>query len=566
MNKIKAPLLIHYAELDRRINAGWPAFENALKESGTSYEAFIYPGVNHGFHNDTTPRYDKAAAELAWQRTIDFFKRNLQYLELQQEAVSVNHNQRNPLRMRLTNRVVIVTALIAIAALAASDACAEQWTQFRGSHMNGIAKSTHPEQWNQTDNVVWSIDVPGEGWSCPVVWDDQLFLTAAVPVTAEPEQASTKPEEYRGGGGRRRSDLTQVSYRWQVICLDTKTGAELWRQTARQGRPTIPRHSSNSYATETPITDGQRVYAYFGMMGLYCYDMAGQLLWEKDFGSYEMRAGWGTSSSPVLFDDKLFLQIDNEQSSFLVAVDASTGQEVWRVDRDEKSQYSTPIIWRNSLRDELIVGGMHYRSYDPETGALLWQLDMQKGRSSATPLAVGDRLYVGTELRNRGGADDGGGFLFAIKPGGKGDISPAEDATQSDHVIWKIARSGIQMASPVLCDGHLYLLERNSGFLHCVNAETGQTAYRKRIPGARAFWSSPWANGDKLFCVDTSGTTYVLAAGEEFRLLGSNQIDEQTWATPAVAGGAIYFRTASRLYCIAAARSSEARSPATSFE
>jgi len=194
---------------------------------------------------------------------------------------------------------------------------------------------------------------------------------------------------------------------------------------------------------------------------------------------------------------------------------------------------------------------MFYRSYDPDTGTLLWQIDMEKGRSSATPLAIGDRLYVGTEFRNRGGADDGGGYLFCIKPGGRGDISPAGDSMKSEYVAWKIARSGIEMASPVLCEGHLYLLERRSGVVHCVDAETGNTAYRARIPGARAFWASPWVSGDKVFCVDTGGTTHVLAGGKDFRVLSSNEIDEQTWATPAVAAGAVFFRTASRLYCIA---------------
>ncbi len=296
-----------------------------------------------------------------------------------------------------------VTTLFMVLFLSGSLATAEQWAQFRGSNIDGIAQSKHPLQWSEANNVAWSIDLPGEGWSCPVVWDDQVFVTAAVPVSSQQSQSAVKPEEYSGGGGRRRDDLTQMTFRWQLFCFDAKTGNELWRQTAREGRPNMPRHSSNTYATETPITDGKRVYAYFGMTGLYCFDMSGELLWENDFGSYEMRAGWGTSSSPVLFGDKLFLQIDNEQQSFVVAVDAKTGQQLWRVDRDEKSQYSSPIIWQNSERNELIVGGMYYRSYDPETGELLWQLDMEKGRSSATPLAFGDRLYVGTELRNRGG-------------------------------------------------------------------------------------------------------------------------------------------------------------------
>ncbi|QDV40285.1 outer membrane biogenesis protein BamB [Stieleria neptunia] len=445
-------------------------------------------------------------------------------------------------------KLVIGCLTILTAATLGNHAAADRWSQFRGDQMDGIARTQHPQRWSETDNVRWSVEVPGEGWSCPVVWGNQVFLTAAVPVT---ESASTGPEKYSGGGGSRRDDLTGVTYRWQVICLDATTGKEIWRQTAREGRPTMGRHSSNTYATETPATDGRHVYAYFGMTGLYCFDMAGNKVWEKDLGSYPMRAGWGTSSSPVLFDDKLFLQVDNEQQSFLVAIDAQTGDEVWRVDRQEKSQYSSPILWSNSRRDELIVGGMHYRSYDPQTGTLLWELDMEKGRSSATPLAVGDRLYVGTEYRNRGGADDGGGFLFAIKPGGSGDITPPAGRSQTEHVAWKIERSGIQMASPAYCNGNLYLLERRSGVIHCVDTETGSTVYRSRVPRARAFWSSPWTDSDRVYCVDTSGATYVLASGDELNVLGTNEIDEMTWSTPAIADAAVYFRTASKLYCIA---------------
>ena len=199
---------------------------------------------------------------------------------------------------------------------------------------------------------------------------------------------------------------------------------------------------------------------------------------EERSGAYEMRAGWGTSSSPVLHDGKLFLQIDNEQQSFIVALDGESGDDLWRVNRNEPSQYSTPIVWHNSHRQELVAGGQIYRSYDPGSGKLLWQLDMAKGRSVATPLAVGDRLYVGTEFRDRGGPDDGGGFLFAVKAGGSGDISPKDGGHSSKYVAWKIASSGIQMASPVFCAGHLYLLQRRSGILHCINAQTGATAYR----------------------------------------------------------------------------------------
>lgn len=432
---------------------------------------------------------------------------------------------------------------------------ADNWPQFRGPQGDGIVRGSEiPLQWGTSQNVKWTFPNPGEGWSSPVTWGDRLFLTAAVlqKAPAGSSAADAEPERYRGGGGRRRSDLMNATYQWMVYCLDTATGELIWKRVARVGKPTIPRHSSNTYATETPVTDGQRVYAYFGMTGLYCYDFEGNLLWEKDLGTYEMRAGWGTSSSPALHDGKLFVQVDNEDDSFIVALSCADGSEVWRVGRNERSQYSSPIIWKNSQRAEVITGGMVYRSYDPHTGELLWKLDMAKGRSSASPLPDGDRLYVGTEFRNRGGADDGGGFLFAVKAGAQGDITPREDDAPSDSVLWRCPQSGIQMASPVVCREHIYLLDRRSSILNVVNADTGEMVYRKRIPGAGAFWASPWVYDGKVFCPDDRGTTHVLQAGPEFEVLAANAIDEQVWATAAIANDSLFLRGAETLYCISA--------------
>jgi outer membrane protein assembly factor BamB len=299
------------------------------------------------------------------------------------------------------------------------------------------------------------------------------------------------------------------------------------------------------------VTDGEQIYAYFGMTGLYCYDFNGDLVWQKDLGSYETRAGWGTASSPVLYRGKLYLQIDNQQQSFLVALDAKSGRQVWRVPREEATQYSCPIIWENSQRAELVAGGMIYRSYDPETGRLLWQLDMAKGRSSATPVADGDRLYVGTEFRNRGGPDDGGGFLFAVKAGAAGDITPAPGASTSEGVAWRCADSGIQMASPIVCAGYIYLFERRLSVVHCVDAKTGEKVFRERVPGARAFWASPWSFNGRIFALDETGTTHVIQPGRELNVLETNKIDELFWSTPAAAGGALFLRGVDHLYCVA---------------
>lgn len=428
---------------------------------------------------------------------------------------------------------------------------ADNWPQFRGSDANAISPKPLPLNWSDengtTSNVRWKIPVTGEGWSQPVVWDGSVILTAAVPVSAK---IDTSPEPYTGGGGRSRDDLTKTDYRYQVICVDADSGTERWRKTCKQGPPPVPRHNTNTYATETPATDGQRIYAYFGMNGVYALDMQGNILWKRDLGVYEMRADWGTASSPCLFDGRLYIQVDNEVDSFLVALDAESGEEVWRVARDERSQYSSPMIWKNSQRSELIAGGMVYRSYDPETGKQLWQLDMDKGRSSATPVADGDRLFVGNEFRNRGGADDGGGRLFCIKPGGSGDITPPANAASTEFIEWWIQRADMQMASPTICNGHIYLFERRSDKMHCVDAASGKTVYRSRVPGAKAFWASPWTDGQRVYALDADGTTHVLAPGEKYESLARNPLGQQTWGTPALADGRIYLRTVDNLYCI----------------
>lgn len=440
-------------------------------------------------------------------------------------------------------------ASVLTAVLMASVAAADNYPQFRGVNADAISPVPLPVNWTTESGVKWKISLEGEGWSQPILWEGRLYMTAAVP--SNPKNAdAAKPESNNGGYGRDRRDLVTVDYRYQVACLDAETGKPIWKTTVKQGKPPIPRHSTNTYATETPVTDGEHLYAYFGMNGVHCLDMDGEIVWQKDLGVFEMRAGWGTASSPVLQGDRLFVQVDNHEKSFLVALQAKSGEELWRVDREEKSQYSTPFVWKNSLRDELIVGGMVYRSYEPATGKLLWQIDMNKGRSSATPVAIGDVLFVGNEFRNRGGEDDGGGRLYAITPGGEGDITPPGDGMKGPFVKWRMDDSDLQMASPTYCDGNLYFFQRSRGIVKCVDAETGRLEYTSRIRGANAFWASPWTDGKHIFALDASGTTHVLAAGDSFDLVAANPTDEQAWGTPAFAGGRLYLRTVDHLYCI----------------
>ncbi len=435
---------------------------------------------------------------------------------------------------------------------------ADDWPQFRGPNSNMVTTQKNlPWKWDQTKNVVWKYKVPGRGWSAPVVSGENVFVTTAVLDRELPEEQGAGQKKKKGKKGKKgyRRTIPNAIYRWEIHCLDLATGKKLWKAVAFKARPRMPIHASNTYASETPVTDGKHVYAYFGMMGAVCYDFQGNEVWKKDLGAYPMKAGWGTSSAPALHNGLLYLQIDNEEKSFLVALDKKTGKQRWRVTREESSTWGTPIIWRNSKRTELVAGGnKKVRSYDPATGKLLWELGMGLGGgrspNSATP--VGDVLYVGNEERNKGRPSDGGGILFAVKAGATGDITPAKGESKSAGVLWSHKKAGCAMASPLVYRGYVYVLQRRIGIVNCYNAKTGKVAYQKRLFNAPAFWASPWAYDGKIFCLDSTGTTHVLQAGPNYKQVAANPLNEKCWATPAIADGKLLIRGASHLYCVAA--------------
>ncbi|MBX7168727.1 MAG: PQQ-binding-like beta-propeller repeat protein [Pirellulales bacterium] len=443
---------------------------------------------------------------------------------------------------------------------------AENWPGFRGPSGDGqIAAGRLPVEWGSEQNLAWKVAVPGVAWSQPVVWNDRIFLTTAVaddqprPDSA-PQGRGRRPEgrpaegaEPQGNGeGRPRgrapggTEPPEAVYRWMVMCLDRNSGKVLWEQVAHEGRPTISIHRTNTYASETPVTDGEHVYAYFGMTGLYCYTVDGQLAWSKDLGSYKMTLGWGTGSSPCLYGDRLFVQCDNDEQSFLVALDKQTGDELWRVERDEKSTWSTPYVWKNKSRVELVLGGSKkFRSYDPNDGKLLWELGPMKGRCSATPVGTDDMLYFGV-----GGGPAGLGPLVAVKAGASGSHELPKAGEANEAVAWLVDKAGPPMASPLVYEGCLYVLEQRGGIVACYDAATGQEHYKQRLEGAKAFTSSPWAYDGKVFCLDESGQTFVLAAGKELKLLGTNKIDDMFWSSVAVAGDGLILRGLNQLYAI----------------
>lgn len=443
-------------------------------------------------------------------------------------------------------------AALLLGCLSASTWAAD-WTQFRGP--NGSATSEEkqlPAEWSTDKNIAWKAKVPGYAWSCPIVVGDKVFVTTAV------ADKQTKPSGGKGGFGgggfgkdRRPPD---AMYKYELYCLNAADGKVVWKQTAAEQKPTIPIHSTNTYASETPVTDGERVYAYFGMTGVFCYDLDGKQVWKANLGSYRMALGWGAGSSPALDSERLFVQCDNDEKSFLVALDKKTGKELWKVERSERSGWSTPLVWKNKQRSELIcMGGKRVRSYDPATGKELWELGGMNGMPQATPVASEEMLFVGTGGSREFGGGGGGGRgvkpLFAVKAGASGDITLKDGTTANDGVAWSQAQGGPGMASPVYYEGHLYVLDQRGGLLTCLDATTGKQIYKERI-GGRGFTSSPWAYEGKLFCLADDGQTFVVQAGPEFKILGKNSLDEMCWSSPAVAGGALFLRTVDSLYCI----------------
>jgi outer membrane protein assembly factor BamB len=326
-------------------------------------------------------------------------------------------------------------------------------------------------------------------------------------------------------------------YRWEVRCFDLKTGKELWKQVPYSGAPKAGKNPMGTYANETPVTDGKRIFAYFGNHGLYCYDMEGKPLWQKDLGIFYTQNGWGTGSSPVLYNGVLYIQFDNEEHSYIVAVDAATGNEKWKVQRDEKTTYSTPYIWKNKIRTEIVTCGKTARSYNPETGKLLWEMKMTGDMVIPSPVGSEELLYIG----NTGGRDTKA-KLFAVKAGNDGEITDA-------GIAWVTEESNLGNSTPLLYKDRLYVIG-SRGEIAVLDAATGTLKYQKRINGIGSVWATPWANKDRIYFLDEKGTTRVFKAGDTFEQVAENKLEGKFWPSVAVAGNKYIFKGAEKLYCV----------------
>jgi outer membrane protein assembly factor BamB len=413
------------------------------------------------------------------------------------------------------------------------------WPQFRGIRASGVAEGfSLATSWSVTDGqgIAWKAPIPGLGLSSPVVWGDAIFVTTSI---SGDKNANLRVGYY----GDIESVNDTTSHEWRVYCLDKKTGAVRWQQTAYVGVPKIKRHMKNSHANSTVATDGQRVIAFFGSEGLYAYDMKGTLLWKKDLGVLDAGfymvpdAQWETGSSPVIHENAVVVQADVQKGSFIGAFDARDGRELWRTTRDDVPTWSTPTIHEVGGRTQLAVNGLrHIGGYDFKTGKEIWKMKGLGDIPVPTPVVQDGLIYV-TNAHGKGAP------VFAIRETASGDISLSEGATSNDAVVWSYPRGGGYMATPVVYRGLLYVVNYN-GVLMVYDSKTGERKYQERLGrGTSAFTSSPVAADGKVFIASEDGHVIVLEAGPTFKVLADNDMTESTLATPALSEGLLLVRT-----------------------
>jgi outer membrane protein assembly factor BamB len=417
-----------------------------------------------------------------------------------------------------------------------------RWPQFRGPNARGVGEGTNlPNRWSDKKGIAWKRDIPGRGWSSPIVWGARVFLTTVVN-TGESEE----PTKGLYLGGERLIPPASL-HLWKVYCLDLDTGKVLWDRQVHKGQPAAAIHIKNSYASETPVTDGERVYCYFGNLGVVAFDFDGREVWKVNLPPHATRLSWGPAASPVLYRDRIYLVNDNEEDSYLLALDAKTGNEVWRIPRDEKSNWATPFVWENSQRTEIVTPGWGLvRSYDLD-GKLLWSLQGMSSITIATPFQ-----YDGLLIVSSGYANELFRPIYGIRPGADGDISLLPGQASNHFIAWCQPTAAPYNPTTLVYEDRMYVLY-DRGFIACYNPRDGKEIYGlHRLPNGRAFTSSPWAYDGKVFCLNEDGVTFVLKAGDEFELLHTNALaeDEMVMATPAMVGDRLLIRTSARLYCV----------------
>lgn len=459
---------------------------------------------------------------------------------------------------------VVAFSAICLAATTAigqdsSSAALDNWPQWRGPLSSGIAPhGDPPTEWSETKNVKWKVKIPGDSTATPIVWGDKIFLTTAIETEREgqpeppPEEfAATSKEPEGAKRGFRTSGKTPTHvYEFVVLCVDRTSGKTLWQQTAKEAVPHEGRHPDGSYAAASPSTDGQRLYVSFGSRGVYCYDLAGKQLWHHDLGRMWTFNVFGEGASPVVRGDAVIVNWDHQSGSFLVCLDAATGETRWKVDREENTTWATPLIVDFNGRAQVIVhGSTRVRSYDLKTGELIWACGGQGPSAIPTPVSDGERVFAMTGFITN--------TLYAIPLNSSGDITKEED-----KVAWKARKIGTPyVPSPLLVDELLYFTAGNKGILTVCNAVTGELIVDKqRLEGISNIYASPVGAAGRIYLTSREGTTVVIEQGKfekvgdknEVKIIATSTLDDRIDASAAIVGGEIFLRGREHLYCIGA--------------
>ena len=454
--------------------------------------------------------------------------------------------------------VKTLSYLLLIAALAAPVAAQNadgNWPQWRGPLGSGASPAADPPaKWSETENVKWKVKLPGEGNSTPIVWGQKVFIQAAIPVGERPAAAVAEPGEARvepvlqqqpprgrgGRGGFGGGPAPTESYRFVLMCLDRETGKTLWQAVAREEVPHEGHHRDGSFSAYSPVTDGSHVWAYFGSRGLHCFDMDGKLVWSKDLGRMQSKNSFGEGSSPALFRDTLVINWDHEGDDFIVALDKNTGKEKWRQPRNEDTSWATPLVVEHDGKAQVVTcASSKVRSYDLQTGRLLWEVGPLTANVIPSPVAGGGMVFATSGFR--------GAALYAVRLGSTGDLKG------TDAIAWSRDKATPYVPSPLLYDGKLYYYSGNNNVLTCLDAATGKSLFdARRVDDLEGgVYASPVGAGGRVYLVGRGGTTVVIRNTGEFEVLATNVLEDRFDASPAVAGKEIYVRGKQSLYCIA---------------
>ena len=449
----------------------------------------------------------------------------------------------------IASAVGLLTASIANAGGIPSDVN-QFWPQWRGPLATGAAPlADPPKSWSETEHVKWKVKLPASGDSTPIVWADRLFVLTAIPTgkkaaaksteaSAAPTLTDAAPAEGRRQGGRMNSESPTEIYQFSVICLDRATGKTLWQKVAREEVPHEGHQQNNTYASASPVTDGQLVIAFFGSRGVHCYDFDGNLKWSKDFGRMQTKMGFGEGASPALHGDTVVINWDHEGDDFIIALDKRTGKEIWRTPRNEGTGWSTPVVLEQAGKQQVVVNATgKVRSYDLATGKELWSCAGQTANAIPTPVAAGDTVYVTSGFR--------GHALYAIALGRTGDLNG------TDAIRWQYDKNTPYVPSPLLVDDLLYVVANNDAKLSCFDARTGNPHFEaESLEGLFSIYASPVSAKDRVYVLGREGTCVVLKKGPKLEILATNKVDDKTDASMALAGNEIFLRGRANLYCI----------------